>query len=266
MTLQTCLIAAVIVLFRINQTRACLQINTSCPAIQTPNGFMFTYMIPEGSNISEIYVYHNKTTIAHAVPRKNKFEYLSDVESMGDTSVVTRDCKDLKALCILRNGPHIIEHCVDYKITVTGEMKMSDSSKLWGLAKEKFHRQREEKEKEEEEEEEEEEKEEKEEKEEEEEEEEEKLAWRRGYLSAPDVNEASNQALDRSSERSGSQDYVNEGQQLLSNQRISVPDFDNEGEAERLVNKRGVDQFTTVLDTDEESMTSSMKNHNTIKP
>ncbi|KAM7371769.1 hypothetical protein PAMP_008979 [Pampus punctatissimus] len=108
-----------------------------------------------------------------------------------------------------------------------------------------------------------------------------------GYLSAPDVNRDSNQAMNRimrddpggvndtrgqhtvwSSEKFGSQDYMNEGQHLLSNQRTSVQDFDNVGEAVGLVNKRGFDQFSrcsTLPDTDAESMTPSMKNHNIYK-
>ncbi|XP_044186014.1 uncharacterized protein LOC122966098 isoform X1 [Thunnus albacares] len=109
-----------------------------------------------------------------------------------------------------------------------------------------------------------------------------------GDLSAPDVNRASNhrtmnrnvrddpggvndtrgQFTVRSSERHESQDHVNEGQPLLPNERAAVQDFDMTAVA--LVNKHGfhpdqVSRCSTVLDTDVESMSSNMKNHNIHK-
>ncbi|XP_070704202.1 uncharacterized protein [Pempheris klunzingeri] len=113
MILQIILFSGILTQSSILATLQCQQRNTSCNDIKTSDGFKFWHESPEGS---EIFVYHNKTVIAHA-KLGNQTLYPAQVVSMDSHSVTTRHCQDLQVQCIVPNGKFIVkEICVEYKI------------------------------------------------------------------------------------------------------------------------------------------------------
>ncbi|XP_018560074.1 uncharacterized protein LOC108902620 [Lates calcarifer] len=80
------------------------QRNVSCHDIKTHNGFKFSH---ECSTALEISAYHNETAIATV--KNDIFKHLPAVIHMDSTSVVTKECRDLKLICIIRNGDKVKE-------------------------------------------------------------------------------------------------------------------------------------------------------------
>ncbi|KAK9535221.1 hypothetical protein VZT92_007616 [Zoarces viviparus] len=116
MKLQTCF-TFMITVVRFANSLECPLTNISCKDIYSGDRFRFLYQCPKGSEIS---VLDNKTLVAFAVLGNQTTKHLNEVIIIGDHSVDTRDCRDLKIKCMVPIGENgVDEICLDYKVTET---------------------------------------------------------------------------------------------------------------------------------------------------
>ncbi|KAM6914158.1 uncharacterized protein PEZ65_014617 isoform 2-T2 [Lycodopsis pacificus] len=117
MDFQTCLKACFTILITVSCTAnslECPRTNISCKDIYSGDRFTFLHRCPKGSEIS---VFDNKTLVAYAVLGNQMTNHLNEV-IIGDHSVDTRDCRDLKIRCMVPIGETgVDEICLDYKVT-----------------------------------------------------------------------------------------------------------------------------------------------------
>ncbi|XP_058508559.1 uncharacterized protein LOC131474874 [Solea solea] len=85
--------------------------NISCPDIKTPRGFEFPLECPVGS---EITVHSNETTIATVMPGKNP-NHSSEVESIKDSIIIMKECKDIQICCFSQSDQNMNESWLNYK-------------------------------------------------------------------------------------------------------------------------------------------------------
>ncbi|XP_067334437.1 uncharacterized protein [Channa argus] len=111
MTSHFCLITVIIVTLCISRTLGCSQRNTSCKDIKTLSGFKFSYDCPTAT----------ETVAAYGNVQTKSYYFLSDVVTMDGSSIVTRQCRDLKIQCILYDGTYAAEACVNFKTTEMGK-------------------------------------------------------------------------------------------------------------------------------------------------
>ncbi|XP_073350440.1 uncharacterized protein [Pagrus major] len=105
----------------VGKAQECPQINISCPDIKTDNGFKFSYDCPQPSQGGwTTEVTDNETKIAQAPP----FVHSPQVTSFDNSSITTRECRDLHVKCIDR-GERVRESCWHLK---TEEVTSPDPS------------------------------------------------------------------------------------------------------------------------------------------
>ncbi|XP_041861906.1 uncharacterized protein LOC121652876 isoform X2 [Melanotaenia boesemani] len=98
---------------------------TSCHEMKTNDTYEFRFRCPQGSKI--FISNNNETQIAHAVPSKLIFDYISEVVKMDEGSVTTKSCQNLTVKCIVDTP--VKETCVYFAVTTEDlKAKNSDSS------------------------------------------------------------------------------------------------------------------------------------------
>lgn len=101
--------------FCISTSSECSLKNISCSDIKTDGGFTFPHECPQGS---EIEVFDNGTLVALAGPGIPKTKLSDKKIIIGNDSVVTRNCRDLKIKCFVPvKNDTVKKTCLDYKVT-----------------------------------------------------------------------------------------------------------------------------------------------------
>ncbi|XP_056263068.1 uncharacterized protein LOC130188672 isoform X2 [Pseudoliparis swirei] len=96
--------------FCISTSSECSLKNISCSDIKTDGGFTFPHECPQGSVI--------ETLVALAGPGIPKTKLSDKKIIIGNDSVVTRNCRDLKIKCFVPvKNDTVKETCLDYKVT-----------------------------------------------------------------------------------------------------------------------------------------------------
>ncbi|XP_031723845.1 uncharacterized protein LOC116394717 isoform X2 [Anarrhichthys ocellatus] len=129
MDLQTCLTILITVFCTANSLE-CPRTNISCKDIITADRFTFLHRCLKGS---EIFVFDNRTLVAFAVLGSQTTKHLNET-IIGNHSVDTIDCRDLKIKCMVPIGEFgVHEICVYYKVTETLNVDSFHSPRPWSF-------------------------------------------------------------------------------------------------------------------------------------